>query len=359
MSRKDFKYRGTKCINCETALDVSEKYCHHCGQLNSTKKLTISDFIEEFFANFYAYDSRLRNSIISIFTKPGILAREFNEGKRHTYANPFRLFLSVSIILFITFNLTNTDNNPIIDEAKQESAKDQLRDEIKKDSAALKIFNSNPTLQNSIVKQKVAVSKDSIYTKKFIDANISSGFDPLLYCITSLRNFHLKYPEKSDEQALKELEFENNLTYRTIYKKAKLFKSNNIYEELLDYFYQKLPFFIFLSLPILTLIFWLVFYSRKINYTEHLVFAYTFFTFIFLCMMLFNFVSLISNSLSNFMSGISFAFLFPIYFYKSLRNFYQQSRWITVLKFLILNPLFFLFLGICALIMMLVGIILF
>lgn len=359
MRRKDFKYRGTKCINCETALDVSEKYCHHCGQLNSTKKLTISDFIEEFFANFYAYDSRLRNSIISIFTKPGILAREFNEGKRHTYANPFRLFLSVSIILFITFNLTKNDNNSIVDNAKQEIAKEQFRDEIKKDSAALKIFNSNPTLQNAITKQKVKFSKDSIYTKSFIDINISGGFDPLLYYITSSRNFHLKYPQKSDEQALKELGFENNLTYKTIYNKAKLFKSNNIYEELLDYFYQKLPFFIFLSLPILTLIFWLVFYSRKINYTEHLVFAYTFFTFIFLCMMLFNFVSLISNSLSSFMSGISFSFLFPIYFYKSLRNFYQQSRWITVLKFLILNPLFFLFLGICALIMMLVGIILF
>ena len=37
MSRKDLKYRGTKCINCETPIDVSEKYCHACGQLNSTK----------------------------------------------------------------------------------------------------------------------------------------------------------------------------------------------------------------------------------------------------------------------------------------------------------------------------------
>ena len=68
MNRKDKKYRGTQCLNCETQLDVSEKFCHACGQLNSTKKLTIRDFIEEFFANFYAYDSRLRNSIVSIFT---------------------------------------------------------------------------------------------------------------------------------------------------------------------------------------------------------------------------------------------------------------------------------------------------
>jgi hypothetical protein len=100
--RKLRKFRGTKCLNCETALDISEKYCHQCGQLNSIKKLTIKDFFEEFLSNFYAYDSRLKNSIVSIFTKPGVLVREFNEGRRQKYANPFRLFLSVSIIIFVT-----------------------------------------------------------------------------------------------------------------------------------------------------------------------------------------------------------------------------------------------------------------
>ena len=228
MNRKDLKYRGTQCINCETSLDISEKYCHHCGQLNSTKKLTIKDFIEEFFANFYAYDSRLRNSILSIFTKPGVLAREFNVGKRHTYANPFRLFLSVSIILFITFNLTEGDNSPATDTAKEELAKEQFKEEIKKDSATLKLLNANLTIKDNLLKNKIEYSKDSIYTKDFIDKNINRNLDPLVYYITSLRNFHLKYPEKSDDQILKELGFENNFTYNTMCNKAKLFKSNNI-----------------------------------------------------------------------------------------------------------------------------------
>ena len=116
MNRKDKKYRGTQCINCETKLDVSEKYCHACGQLNSTKKLTIRDFIEEFFANFYAYDSRLRNTFFSLFSKPGIAAREFCEGKRHHHANPFRLFLSISIILFIVMDIGTRFNNKSAEE---------------------------------------------------------------------------------------------------------------------------------------------------------------------------------------------------------------------------------------------------
>ena len=55
MDTKDKKYRGTQCQNCDTHLDISEKYCHVCGQLNSTKKLTLRDFIDEFFANFASF----------------------------------------------------------------------------------------------------------------------------------------------------------------------------------------------------------------------------------------------------------------------------------------------------------------
>lgn len=358
MNRKDKKYRGSQCSNCGTSLDKSEKYCHACGQLNSTKKLTIRDFIEEFFANFYAYDSRLRNSIISIFTKPGVLAREFNEGKRHTYANPFRLFLSVSIILFITFNLTEGDLTTATDEAEKELTQEQIKEKEKQDSVAIQALSSTKipkSILNKLNKNAFEYSPDSIYTKKEIDSN-SLGFESEL---SSFKNFHTKYPEKSEETALKELGFENSFINKSLYNKCKKFKSNNLNLEIIDYFYEKLPFLIFLSLPILTLMFWLVFNSKKINYTEHLVFTYTFFTFIFLCMILFNLVGLISDTLSSFIAGVSFSFLFPIYFYKSLRNFYQQGRWITILKFILLNPLFFLFLGICALVMMFLGILLF
>ncbi len=362
MGRKDLKYRSNKCINCETPLDISEKYCHFCGQLNSTKKIEIKDFIEEFFANFYAYDSRLRNSIISLFSKPGLLALEFNKGKRHTYANPFRLFLSVSLLLFITFNLTEGNTKPLFEDTNQELTTKQLKDKKELDSLAIEALSTGKTKENLIKKlnrKEIEYSRDSIYNKQFIDKNIYSGFKPLIYTALSFRNFHRKYPDKTTEEALKELGYEANFTYINFFNKSKLFKSNQIEDEVFDYFYGKLPFFIFLSLPILTLMFWLVFYSRKINYTEHLVFTYTFFTFVFICLMLFNLVSLISDDLASFLEGASFTFIFPIYLYKSLRNFYQQSRWITVLKFLILNPLFFLLLSICTIIMMLIGIILF
>jgi hypothetical protein len=42
--RKAVKYRGAKCLNCGTPLDLSDVYCSYCGQLNTTKSLSIKDF---------------------------------------------------------------------------------------------------------------------------------------------------------------------------------------------------------------------------------------------------------------------------------------------------------------------------
>lgn len=354
IKRKLKQYRGYECLNCETPLDISDKYCHHCGQLNSTKKLTISDFIEEFLSNFYAYDSRLRNSIISMFSKPGILAKEFNEGKRQKYANPFRLFLSVSIILFISLSLTNKLSNN-----SNESDTIDAVDPNQLNKSFSQINDSIPNVNKSLIKEQINsfknFSKDSIYTKSELNKN-QMGF---YYEFSSFRNFNKKYPNKTASEALKELEYENTKFNRFLFNKSILFKTNDIKNELAEYFYQKLPFLIFLSLPIITIIFWMVFYSKKLNYTEHLIFSYTFFTFLFICTIMFNIIGLISSTISEFLVGISSLILFPIYLYKSLRNFYEQNRWKTVLKFILLNPLFGLFLLISTLIMISLGIILF
>ncbi|MFD2909917.1 DUF3667 domain-containing protein [Flavobacterium ardleyense] len=345
MKIKDKRFRSTSCLNCNTSLDISEKYCHSCGQLNSTKKLTIRDFFEEFFSNFYAYDSRLRNSIIYIFTKPGVLAREFNEGKHQKFANPFRLFLSVSLVLFVVINLSNQkqDINTLLAEKEIEH---NIKYQREADSLAV-LYG----IQNNSKKDSIPFYKDSIYTKN----ELSEAENKTQYTITSFRNYHLKFPEKSTESSLTTLGYENNFINRTLFDKAKNFKSNETFSEILDYFYQKLPLLIFVSLPILTIMFWLVFYSKSKNYTEHLVFTYTFYTFLFLGLLIFNVLDYISTPASRFLQSISFSIVFPFYLYKSLRNFYRLSRWKTIFKFILLNFLFFPFALICILFILFLG----
>ena len=351
MNRKDKKYRGTQCINCETKLDVSEKYCHACGQLNSTKKLTIRDFIEEFFANFYAYDSRLRNTFFSLFLKPGIAAREFCEGKRHHHANPFRLFLSISIILFIVMDIGTkfNNNNP------EEKSETELT---KSDSTKIdysKIYNTGVIEVDK--KTGKEFHRDSIYkANEFKDPE---NLGHLTLRITTFRNYNLKNPQETPAIALKKLGYENNKINRYIFEKAQNLKSNDVLREIGDYILGKLPFLIFLSIPFIAIIFWITFYDKKFNYTDHLVFSYNFYSFMFICLILFEFVGFISEDISLFLVGISFSILFPIYLYKSLRNFYQNSRWKTIFKFLLLNILFIPISLLAVFVLMAVSIILF
>ena len=105
--RYDRKFRGKVCLNCETNLDLSDRYCPNCGQLNSTKKLSFNDFFNEFFGSIFAYDSRLYRTLNVLVFRPGRISTEYIQGKRARYANPFRFYLSVSIIFFILYGLVN------------------------------------------------------------------------------------------------------------------------------------------------------------------------------------------------------------------------------------------------------------
>lgn len=353
MSRKDLKYRGTRCINCQTPLDVSEKYCHACGQLNSTKKLTIKDFIEEFFANFYAYDSRLRNTFFSLFLKPGIAAREFCEGKRHHHANPFRLFLSISIILFIVMDFGSALKDSS-QEAENRNTNTKISDSLKTNLTS----NSNPELINLNKKPTKEFHRDSIYKASEL-GNDPENLNHLNLKLTTFRNYNLKNPNLSSEEALKNLGFENNNWNSYLYEKAKSLKSNDVLRETRDYLLSKLPFLIFLSIPFIAIIFWITFYNKKFNYTDHLVFTYSFYSFVFICLISYELIGFLSEDFSLFLIGTSFTFLFPIYLYKSLRNFYQNSRWKTIFKFILLNMLFIPISLLATLVLMTISVILF
>ncbi|WP_320815379.1 DUF3667 domain-containing protein [Flavobacterium sp.] len=335
--RKNISYRSDKCLNCNTSLDVSEKYCHFCGQLNSTKKLTILDFLEEFFANFYAYDSKIRNTFLFLFSKPGFVAKQIVEGKRQTFANPFRLFLSISLLLFISYNLNNTfdfnENNTLTNEAN--NLNDQLKEQ---DSISKNIAGEKSVFS---VMDQLGLNQDfhadSIYTKSELSENFLGN---TYYRITSFRNYHKKDPKTKTPDALINLGYENTRVNQFIFNKAQHFKSNNIDKEITNYVIAKLPFLIFLALPMLTVIFWLVFYDKKYNYAEVLVFTYTFYTFVFISLLLLELVSYLNEGLSTTLQILCFVLIFPIYLYKSLRYFYETSRWKTIFKFVLLNILF-------------------
>ncbi|MGB5653418.1 MAG: DUF3667 domain-containing protein, partial [Robiginitalea sp.] len=104
--RFPLKFRGTECLNCGHSLELSDRYCPYCSQANSTKHLSVKDFFEEFFAEIVNLDTRLFLTLFTMIRWPGKISLDFIQGKRKTYANPFRLLLSVAVIYFLMISFS-------------------------------------------------------------------------------------------------------------------------------------------------------------------------------------------------------------------------------------------------------------
>ncbi|MFD2891821.1 DUF3667 domain-containing protein [Flavobacterium chuncheonense] len=309
MGRKDAIYRGTECLNCHTPLDISERYCHFCGQLNSTKKVTLSDFIEEFFANFYAYDSKVRNTFTYLFTKPAFVAKQIINGKRQSFANPFRLFLSIVILFFLAQSFLENEDDLYESKITPETITIPQKDSIKKEE---KKFYSEKELEKEIFLIR--------WSKK---ADTFSDYIPL-------------HPEYDQEKTLQDLNYkdtkENHFLYKRVWllwEASKLGFKSKLWTELV----KKMPFIIFLLLPSIAFCFFLIFRNKVYTYTDNLIFVYTLASVYFLSL----FLDLIVLKTTTLDIAFITAIVFMLYLYKSLRKFYNFSRWKTIYKFVLLN----------------------
>lgn len=385
--RSLIKYRGEECLNCSTPLDTEDKYCHQCGQLNSKKQLALKDFFGEFFSNIFSYDSRIWRTIKHLLFKPGFVSKQFIKGKRLSYANPFRFFLSVCIVFFLMIQTIE-----LVEKYTGEEVKKSISENYKRDSGANNSKTTAASKANSEVKtlteeepkeieEKPYVGKfiadqireeqsnnkisDSLAVKNKIDdvnnltqkhldslGSIQSFFEQLEHYESFTAQNDITDPEK----ALAKMEHDNTKWNQAIYEKTLLLKNIGDNPSLLiDIILPKLPVFLFLFTPVLTLFLWLLYLRRDYTYMEHLIFAFNVFTFVFLSMIIITVIELISF---NYVNLASFFFLLigPIYFYKAMRNFYDQKRFKTVIKFLIVSFIFVIGLMLGTSLLLLVGI---
>ncbi len=336
--RRSLQYRGNKCLNCEQPLDISDVYCPYCSQLNSNKKLSIKDFFLEFLSSILVYDSRLRNTLKDLLFRPGVITRNYAKGQRLKYANPFRFFLSVSIIYFLVNGLLDVIN-PGIDDNNAVNFNSKLADRSFVDSLSQNIAATTSNainLADSIKKMQSPKELKYISDKELDTMSLMKSYTERF----SLYNdFYEKYKIKNAEVALDSLHHRNNSFNRWVYSKnITVDKIKENPSAFIKYVISKIPFFLFFFTPFFAFFFWLVYSKKKYTYMEHMIFIFHIFSFIFLAMLLFILPDFIIGT--KFFVGCLFVFIGPIYFYKALRNFYGQGRVITLIKFVFLNTVF-------------------
>ena len=330
--RHKLKYRSTQCLNCYHPLDKSDEYCPNCGQLNSTKKLAFNDFFNEFFAGIFAYDSRFYRTLGILLFKPGKISKDYIEGKRVRYANPYRFYLSASIIFFLLWSSTHQVEPPVDIDPEARLEQRQETDSL---IAAQQAENSNFSVELPGV--------DSTSTVEYI---AEKDLDTLSYFEARVKQWEIftdHYEEtgmRNPEAAIDSLGYDHNRFNHWFYRKAvdaERFSSDS--DLFWNYFYSKLPFIIFFYLPIFALFIWLLYLRRPFTYMEHLIFTFhnqtTWFVLYGIAVGL---NSIMDNTLATWIA----TFIFGFYLYKAFRRFYGQGRVKTLLKFIIINFIFFI-----------------
>lgn len=108
-----------ECKNCHHSLNEEDKFCSKCGQNTDTHKINLHYVIHELIHGILHLDGGIVHTTKALFTKPGIMIREYLEGKRKNHFSPIIYIILLSTIMVLIKNYLY--NNHIIDEAQLNS----------------------------------------------------------------------------------------------------------------------------------------------------------------------------------------------------------------------------------------------
>ncbi|MGH6785929.1 MAG: DUF3667 domain-containing protein [Novosphingobium sp.] len=90
------------CLNCGAMLVGS--HCHACGQAAHVHR-TLGAFFHDLLHGVFHFEGKIWRTLPLLAWKPGLLTREYIDGKRASYVSPIALFLFVVFLTFAVFNL--------------------------------------------------------------------------------------------------------------------------------------------------------------------------------------------------------------------------------------------------------------
>ncbi len=105
---------STNCLNCGAEQEISNRFCPQCGQNADTHRLNFKHIWHDLVHAFTHADKGIFSLIWQLALKPGIVAREYVEGKRKKYFNPFTfviLIVGFASVILISSGFTSFSGN--------------------------------------------------------------------------------------------------------------------------------------------------------------------------------------------------------------------------------------------------------
>ncbi|MEK8032576.1 DUF3667 domain-containing protein [Ideonella sp. DXS29W] len=91
-----------RCRNCGTVWPQPRpNYCGHCGQETNLKPPTLLEFAQQFGGSYISMEGALWRTLLLLLFRPGRLTREYLSGRKRRYVLPLRLYLTISVVALL------------------------------------------------------------------------------------------------------------------------------------------------------------------------------------------------------------------------------------------------------------------
>ena len=256
-------------------------------------------------------------------------------GRRASYLNPIRMYVFASALFFlIFFSLYHMDAEKGIvtsgDVNKVPLTKIAAMDSVEYKKFVDTLIKSDSSLKFAYNKQQYFKYVDSIAASAITFQFTSAKYKTQTEYDSAL--VHGKNHNWIERQIIRK-QIEINEKYKGKPKEAIAAIINNLL--------HSLPQLLFISLPLFALVLNMLYSRRKqFYYVNHAIFTIHLFVFVFIALLFIFGINKIEHVSGvhwlTYLSGIMVPGIF-FYNYKAMRNFYQQRRGKTILKFILLQ----------------------
>jgi hypothetical protein len=337
MSHKKLR-QEKNCLNCGHT--VEDRFCTQCGQENLELNDSTLHLIIHYVQDLFHYDGKLWHTMKSLVTRPGLVAKEYLEGKRQRCLEPIRFYVFASTVFFLMFFLyveDDSDSTSVTPAANYSKRLYNLNQEKTFLQGTVDTVHANALISSvqrmaggqHISEDTVSSLRDSINV--LLEARLTDTLAETEEQMSWLETFVEKRFQSWSEEVNEKYEGDEN-------------KANSVIGEKV---LHSLPQLFFLSLPFFAFFLKILYGSSKRKlFVEHFVFSIYHYAYLFFVMFLFYLVLIVGKMIDSTLAEVLEEWItlivvfYPlIYLLLSMRRFYED-RWLVLsLKFTALSML--------------------
>ena len=324
------------CSNCGAQVPIGGAYCPNCGQRYTGGRVTVRQLFAEFADAVFNFDSKIFLTLRDLLI-PGKLTEQYFLGRRKRYLAPIRLLFVGIIVYLATISYLAEDRLAAFfqqtSRERQQAAYQQLAEE-RLDTLRATVAADFPAASPA------QAALDTLY-ERFAAEELPDSISNLPYIRfrglwpVEMRTLKVAYKDMETlpaDSLLNQYEVTDWKSRLVLAQTIKLLHESTNFTR---YLLGQLTWMILLMMPALALLLKLLYVRRDFYYIEHLVFSFHYHAFAFLIL---SAGLLLDEATDSGFSPSSIAFLIVlIYLYLAMRRVYQQGRFKTFIKFLILN----------------------